>query len=202
MTTRQSPRTLPRVVWDDEWQAPPTPKPVLSVRKVTAVVCLLASGVALLAIGALQPDRQPARNPTTTQSSGRPPIIKPSAALLPPPVASRDQRWEPDELEVTEWSQPSRQQAPHSAATVSPQPRAPTTQRQPGYLSVNSTPWAQLSLDGRVVGNTPQIRLTVTPGRHHVVLARDGFQTHSAWVTVTPGGTVRLTDIALTAIER
>ena len=71
-----------------------------------------------------------------------------------------------------------------------------------GYLSINSSPWAELSVDGRVVGSTPQVRVRVTPGRHHLLLVREGFQTHSAWITVPAGGTVRLTDITLSKIAR
>lgn len=72
----------------------------------------------------------------------------------------------------------------------------------PGYLSINSSPWARVLVDGRAVGTTPQVRIRVTAGRHLLVLAREGFQTHSAWVTVPAGGTVRLTDITLSKITR
>jgi hypothetical protein len=71
-----------------------------------------------------------------------------------------------------------------------------------GYLSINSSPWAELAVDGHVVGNTPQVRIRVAPGRHHLVLVREGFRTHSAWVNVSAGGTVRLTDIMLAEITR
>jgi len=47
------------------------------------------------------------------------------------------------------------------------------------------------------VGTTPQVKIRVTAGRHLLVLVREGFQTHTAWVTVPAGGTVRLTDITL-----
>ena len=72
----------------------------------------------------------------------------------------------------------------------------------PGYLSINSSPWARVLVDGRAVGTTPQVRIRVTAGRHLLVLAREGFQTHSAWVTVPAGGTVRLTDITLSKITQ
>ena len=83
-----------------------------------------------------------------------------------------------------------------------PPPRRRPTQRfvrlpLPGYLSINSNPWAELSVDGRVVGSTPQIRVRVTPGRHHLLLVREGFKTQSAWVDVVAGGTVRITNITL-----
>jgi hypothetical protein len=69
-----------------------------------------------------------------------------------------------------------------------------------GYLSINSSPWAELSVDGRVVGTTPKVRIRVTPGRHRLLLMREGFQTHSAWITVPAGGTLRLTGITLAKI--
>jgi hypothetical protein len=71
-----------------------------------------------------------------------------------------------------------------------------------GYLSINSSPWAQVSVDGRVLGTTPQVKIRLTPGRHHLLLVREGFRTHSAWVNVVSGGTVRLTDITLAATTR
>ncbi|HEV8640249.1 MAG TPA: PEGA domain-containing protein [Methylomirabilota bacterium] len=86
-----------------------------------------------------------------------------------------------------------------------PRPRsraAPAANRPPGYLSINSSPWAELSVDGHVVGNTPQVRIRVTPGRHRLLLVRKGFQTHSAWVTVAAGGTLRLTDITLESVAQ
>jgi len=48
-----------------------------------------------------------------------------------------------------------------------------------------------------VAGSTPQVRVRVTPGRHHLLLVREGFKTHSAWVDVAAGGTVRITNITL-----
>jgi PEGA domain-containing protein len=79
---------------------------------------------------------------------------------------------------------------------------APAPLRLPGYLSVNSRPWAELSVDGQVVGNTPQVRVRVIPGRHHLLLARPGFLAHSAWVEVPAGATVRLTNITLAEITQ
>jgi len=69
-------------------------------------------------------------------------------------------------------------------------------------LSVNSRPWAELSVDGQVVGNTPQVKVRVIPGRHQLLLARPGFQAHSVWVVVPAGVTVRLTNITLAEITQ
>ena len=89
---------------------------------------------------------------------------------------------------------------PARPAPPAPPPRRRPVQpvvRLPGYLSINSNPWAVLSVDGRVVGSTPQIRVRVSPGRHHLLLVREGFKTHDAWVDVIAGGTVRITNITL-----
>jgi hypothetical protein len=57
-----------------------------------------------------------------------------------------------------------------------------------------------LSVDGRVVGNTPQLSIRVTAGRHELVFAREGFETQRSWVTVGPSMTVRITNVALKRI--
>ena len=89
---------------------------------------------------------------------------------------------------------------PPSRPPLSTPPRRPPTQRVAdlaGYLSINSSPWAELSVDGRAAGSTPQIRLRVTPGRHSLLLVREGFKPRSAWVDVGAGRTVRITNITL-----
>ena len=42
-------------------------------------------------------------------------------------------------------------------------------------LRVNSRPWAQIHVDGRLVGNTPQMSLRLSPGRHTVLLVNPEF---------------------------
>lgn len=194
MTPRQSPRALPRVVWDDEWKAPPDlTKRRLSVKGVIIAIALLGAGAALLKSSMADPKPKTAWDPTTTRQTA-PWTAAPSTQLLSRPTTSRDQLWEPSEGEVTEWSQPSRRPA------VQPRPPAKRVAEAPvGFLSVNSTPWAELSVDGRVVGSTPQIRIRVPPGRRRLLLVREGFQAHTAWVDVVAGATVRVTDIALKA---
>lgn len=48
-----------------------------------------------------------------------------------------------------------------------PAPEQPTA---PAHLSVNATPWAEVRIDGRAVGTTPQRRLAVPPGSHTIEL--------------------------------
>ena len=119
-----------------------------------------------------------------------PPVIAPLPEEAPPPAPA---------------PVPAPAPAPARRATrrveVVRTPPAPRggQQARPGYISINSRPWAELSVDGRVVGNTPQIKIWLTPGRHQLLLTREGFQTYTAWVVVPPDGNVRLTDITLTA---
>ncbi len=121
-------------------------------------------------------------------------------------LSSRARTWRSDDGRVWGPIAPAPSAiAEDSGGGPTPPPRShvtPVSNRPAGYLSVNSSPWAALSVDGRVVGTTPQVRIRVTPGRHHLLLVRAGFQTHSTWVSVPAGGTVRLTAITLAANTR
>jgi len=163
----------PVVLFDDEWEAP-QPQ-----RGRVAVVVAACVGIALIVT---------------------------CVELL----TSRERMWEPDDR--VGWVPPTEPELVRSrvvpsepeqiVARATPPPPRPPARRRTGYLSINSSPWAELSVDGRMVGSTPQVRIRVTPGRHHLVLEREGFQTHRAWVNVPAGGTVRLTDITLAEITR
>jgi eukaryotic-like serine/threonine-protein kinase len=37
-------------------------------------------------------------------------------------------------------------------------------------LRINSLPWTHVSIDGRLMGTTPQRYIALAPGRHHVKL--------------------------------
>jgi hypothetical protein len=44
-----------------------------------------------------------------------------------------------------------------------------------GTLRINSRPWSRVYIDGRLVGNTPQMQLTLSPGWHTVTLVNPDF---------------------------
>jgi len=185
------PRTSPpryRIL-DDAWEAPPSHKP----RRLRVVVVAASIGTALIMAcvailkSSERTDAGDARAwvrpapPPYAISRDTTPLLNP--VELPPPQAALES--------------PAR---PARPAPPAPPPRRRPVQpvvRLPGYLSINSNPWAVLSVDGRVVGSTPQIRVRVSPGRHHLLLVREGFKTHDAWVDVIAGGTVRITNITL-----
>lgn len=158
---------------DDEWEPPPPSR---------ARIVLMAAGVGIvLIVACVELLRSRERMWEPENESVWVPFASVPAALSP----ETDFRTEP----ATPPTPPL------------PKPRA-VAETAPSYLSINSSPWAELSVDGHFMGNTPQIRIRVMPGRHHLLLAREGFRTHSAWVDVPAGRTVRLTNITLTEMSR
>ena len=70
-----------------------------------------------------------------------------------------------------------------------PAPRA--TKKGSGVLRVNARPWAKVFVDGRFVGNTPQMRIPVSAGSHVVRLTNPEFGlSKTIRVQVEPGETV------------
>jgi hypothetical protein len=62
---------------------------------------------------------------------------------------------------------------------------------------VSGVPWARLLVDGRGVGNTPRLDITLSPGLHRVRLEREGFLAFDTAITVQAAETVWLTDLRL-----
>jgi hypothetical protein len=54
-----------------------------------------------------------------------------------------------------------------------------------------------LSVDGRLVGNTPKLKVRLKPGVHQVRLQRAGFKIYEAAVEVKAGETVAITNLTL-----
>jgi eukaryotic-like serine/threonine-protein kinase len=50
------------------------------------------------------------------------------------------------------------------------EPAAVGASAEQGALSINSRPWSQVTIDGKLVGNTPQIGVQLSVGRHKVKL--------------------------------
>jgi hypothetical protein len=63
--------------------------------------------------------------------------------------------------------------APKAAA---PKPAAPAGAAGTGVLRLNSRPWSQVTIDGRLIGNTPQMNLALPAGNHSVVLVNPQFK--------------------------
>jgi serine/threonine-protein kinase len=59
-------------------------------------------------------------------------------------------------------------------------------------LLVTVTPWADVTVDGRRVGQTPLGPFTLAPGRHDVLLTHPRYEPYRRRVTISAGETVRL----------
>lgn len=69
------------------------------------------------------------------------------------------------------------------------------TSKSSGTLRVNSRPWAQVFIDGKLVGNTPQLGIVMPPGEHSVRLNNPTFaMSKSIQVDVRAGKTVTLVE--------
>ena len=82
-------------------------------------------------------------------------------------------------------SSPAATPSPVSATTPAPEP-------QPGALLVLVSPWADVTVDGRVVGQTPLGRIPLDSGPHAVLLTHPDYQPYPRKITIRSGETLRL----------
>ncbi|HYL22108.1 MAG TPA: PEGA domain-containing protein [Gemmatimonadales bacterium] len=140
----------------------------------------------------------PERAPSPPVQAARPdsvvaPIVPPRATPAParsPPARASIPAPAPAPAPVRV---PARTRAPAPAPPPVPKRRA-----EPGRLSVNAIPWGSVYVDGRPVGNTPQLDLPVSPGQHRLRVERQGYHPFERVVDVAPGQQLRITDITLT----
>jgi PAS domain-containing protein len=59
--------------------------------------------------------------------------------------------------------------------------------QSPAFVTVTAHPWANVTIDEEELGATPLINYRLTPGRHTVVLSRDGFRRQSETLVLPPG---------------
>lgn len=88
---------------------------------------------------------------------------------------------------------------PTPSATPSARPAEPST----GALLVLVMPWADVTVDGVVMGQTPLKPFPLIPGPHDVLLVHPDFQPFRRRVTIRSGQTFRLTvDLASEGVRR
>jgi serine/threonine-protein kinase len=67
------------------------------------------------------------------------------------------------------------------------------TDAAPGFLTLNTTPWSKVSIDGEPVGSTPIFKKKLSAGAHTLVLVNEGASIQkSQTVTIKPGETNKL----------
>jgi serine/threonine-protein kinase len=143
-------------------RAPASPAPIAQrttrrARLGAAVLAVLvaALGASILAIAGSQ------RNDRAGESAARASTATPA----PPPAAA------PSASVVTE--APSRAPAPAATAQADaaaahglPEAHEPSTAAPRAHVNVNALPWAEVRVDGRMLGTTPKRALALAPGAH------------------------------------
>jgi serine/threonine-protein kinase len=180
---------LPRLVLDSPTEALERPP-----RYAPLVIGALVAGLVLVGGGlwiALRPDRSAiGAKPGMSQ---RALDSQPVAAGPPTDTATAD----------TSANRPAR---------TPPPPSRPVTRRNttrppvvpapaPARMWINTQPvWGELLLDNTVVGPVPIRDLKISPGRHRIVIRRDGFESFDTSFTAVSGQEMRWTQITLKRI--
>jgi serine/threonine protein kinase len=91
---------------------------------------------------------------------------------------------------------------PTTTSTMVDEPVTPPTMTEAGgsgTLRINSRPWSQVFVDGRLIGNTPQMNISLSAGRHQVTLVNPDFNVrHTISVNIVAGETVtRIEDLPM-----
>jgi serine/threonine protein kinase len=171
---------------------------------------VIAASIAALVVGAVGVALWHAGQPESADisvESGRgqaePPRSAPDPAVVTPPATPSPPLPAPPPRAAADTG-PNRTAKPpepkrppaRPSATVRPGPPTPaTTVPQPsaaGYLTVNSTPYGTVSIDGVEAGDTPVVGRELPPGQHKVRITREGFRPETTTVTITTGNEVRL----------
>ncbi|HEV8303530.1 MAG TPA: protein kinase [Gemmatimonadales bacterium] len=187
------PMRLPRLILDSPTEALKRPR-----RRRPIVVGAAALGLVLAGGGlwiALRPDRS-ANGATPAELTER--ILDSQRVAVRSPT------------DTSTPVRPSRSPAPpRTPATggraanrgTSKPPQVSTPPAPPARLWVNTQPvWGELVLDNTVVGPTPIGDLQISPGRHRLVIRRDGFEAFDTTFTAVSGQEIRWTRITLRRI--
>jgi serine/threonine-protein kinase len=77
--------------------------------------------------------------------------------------------------------------APPPAPVKLPPPAAPV---ETGFLSLDTSPWSNVSDGGRPLGQTPLIRVKLSAGPHTLTLTTERGTSRTFTVTIKPGETI------------
>jgi len=123
--------------------------------------------------------------PSTLSPSDVPAVATaPVTVTMPAPPAATRPAAAPSTLPAASPEVPP----PPATTAPTPEPVSPAT----GFLQVGVTPWADVAIDGVIVGQTPMPRVPLSAGAHDVLLSHPDFQPYPRRVTIRAGETFRL----------
>ena len=86
----------------------------------------------------------------------------------------------------------AREPEPKAAAAVAAAP-APVAAKTTGTLKIAVSPWGQVEVDGVPAGTTPPLNeLTLSEGKHQIIIRNGDFPPLRTTVTVNPGQAVSI----------
>jgi serine/threonine-protein kinase len=86
---------------------------------------------------------------------------------------------------------------PRSSAAPESRAASPPVSAEWASLAVSSAPWGELFVDERHIGPTPLTNVALTPGRHEIRIAREGYEAYRQTLEVSAGQSVKLPGITL-----
>jgi serine/threonine-protein kinase len=128
---------------------------------------------------------------TTTLATPEPP--RPTA--LPEPVSTRPTPMpRPTRAPTALTSAPPTLMAAAvtAPATTAPPTTLPAAAAEPGLLQLAVRPWAEVRIDGKLVGTTPLDRISLPPGEHVVALRHPAFEPLTRTVGIQSGEVAKL----------
>jgi serine/threonine-protein kinase len=131
------------------------------------------------------PSPMPEALPTVARASPRPSAPSPSPIVVSSPTVAPS----------APASSPSiPPPSPSEIAAATPIPASTPTPAPPlqGWLLVLPRPWAEVMVDGRVIGTTPLARFPLPPGSHSVVLTHQEYRPFTRKVEIRPGETTTI----------
>jgi len=144
------------------------------------------------------PTAAPTTPPTPTAVAPVPTTSTAITATTPPPAPEP-----PRDVTVRrappQPAAPPARVAPATPAVAAPPPTTKSADgpppssavEAPGFLTIDTYPWTKVSVDGRPVGSTPVVRVSLPPGTHTVVMENPGENVReSTTVTIKSGETV------------
>jgi serine/threonine-protein kinase len=146
------------------------------------VAALLLAGAGLRWI---RPAQAPTPAAPLTPATAAPPPTAPSAATAPGAVALPPSVEPPPRAELAAATPEPLAAAPARTEAVAARAASEAPAGR-GELYVNAAPWAQVAVDGRVVGETP-VRLQIAAGAHSVRVVHPRFGARERVVEVPPG---------------
>ena len=150
--------------------------------------------------------RSPEEPHQRSRVKAEPPPLTPSgspAKEAPPPAPVASPVHPPATALPEVSAAPDATPALASALAATPDPASTPVADERGGLLVVVSPWATVSVDGQLLGDTPLGRVQLDAGRHDVLLVHPRFEPFHRRVTIRPGDTLRLVvDLDVEGVRR